>query len=186
MTQWISVFQYRGSGDFDEYPFDEPSPSPNYNPATPGYQPDTPQGPYTPQTPGAANMYNSDHTYSPYQQTPSPADYPSKVLKFNVKISFLTLSCIFSYVLFLCIKLVPQVLQLMLARLVHLAMLELLLPVGMDIVQWLLEHLLHQVQVIFMFMTVLLYCSGSLKIIIIIIYFVCFLLMCYHYLVTMI
>lgn len=67
----------RGSGDFEDYPFDEPSPSPTYNPATPGYQPDTPQGPYTPQTPGGANMYNSDHTYSPYQQTPSPADYPA-------------------------------------------------------------------------------------------------------------
>lgn len=63
------------SGDFEDYHFDEPSPSPTYNPATPGYQPETPQGPYTPQTPGSAVMYSSDHTYSPYQQTPSPASY---------------------------------------------------------------------------------------------------------------
>lgn len=68
----------RGPDDFEDYPFDNPTPSPTYNPATPGYQPDTPQGPYTPQTPGGTNMYNSDHTYSPYQQTPSPADYPRK------------------------------------------------------------------------------------------------------------
>ncbi|RWR99676.1 transcription elongation factor SPT5-like protein, partial [Dinothrombium tinctorium] len=43
------------------------------NPPTPGYtNPDTPQGgPFTPQTPG---MYaSSDHTYSPYQPTPSPS-----------------------------------------------------------------------------------------------------------------
>ncbi|CAL1263965.1 unnamed protein product [Larinioides sclopetarius] len=64
----------RGSGDFDDYPYDEPSPSPAYNPGTPGY-PDNSQGPYTPQTPGNA-LYNSDHTYSPYQQTPSPSAYP--------------------------------------------------------------------------------------------------------------
>ncbi|RWS29277.1 transcription elongation factor SPT5-like protein, partial [Leptotrombidium deliense] len=43
------------------------------NPPTPGYaNPETPQGgPFTPQTPG---MYaSSDHTYSPYQPTPSPS-----------------------------------------------------------------------------------------------------------------
>ncbi|KAG8193552.1 hypothetical protein JTE90_003761 [Oedothorax gibbosus] len=66
----------RGSSDFEDYPFDEPSPSPReYNPGTPGFHPDTPSGPFTPQTPG--NMYNSDHTYSPYQQaSPSPSGYP--------------------------------------------------------------------------------------------------------------
>lgn len=83
----FKLYLNRGSTDFDDYPFDEPSPSPNYNPATPGYQPETPQGPYTPQTPGAANMYNSDHTYSPYQQTPSPADYPSKLLRIDIYFS---------------------------------------------------------------------------------------------------
>ncbi|GAB6022325.1 transcription elongation factor spt5 [Chamberlinius hualienensis] len=69
------------ANDYDNYNFLEPSPAP-YNPATPGYQPETPQGgPYTPQTPGSAGMY-SDHTYSPYQAspsssaaTPSPAGY---------------------------------------------------------------------------------------------------------------
>ncbi|XP_014681911.1 PREDICTED: transcription elongation factor SPT5-like isoform X2 [Priapulus caudatus] len=66
--------------DYD-YHFDEPSPSPSAyvgtpNPATPGYQPDTPtQGPFTPQTPGSAGMYGSDHTYSPYQGTPSPSGF---------------------------------------------------------------------------------------------------------------
>ena len=60
------------SGDFDEFNFDDnqPTQSPadaNYNPATPGYNPDvpSPQGPYTPQTPGS--------TYSPYANpAPSP------------------------------------------------------------------------------------------------------------------
>ena len=56
--------------DFD-YPFEDSAASPaDYtpNPATPGYQPDTPQGPYTPQTPGSA--------YSPYgQPAPSPGGY---------------------------------------------------------------------------------------------------------------
>ncbi|KAF4530960.1 hypothetical protein B566_EDAN011341 [Ephemera danica] len=59
------------SGDLDNYSLDDPSPSPGYNPSTPGYQPDTPAGPYTPQTPGT--MYGSDHSYSPYHQSPSPA-----------------------------------------------------------------------------------------------------------------
>ena len=62
----------RLNNDFDDY-FDESSPSPAYNPATPGsaYHADTPQGPYTPHTPGTS--YSSDHTYSPYQPSPSPA-----------------------------------------------------------------------------------------------------------------
>ncbi|KAL1443769.1 hypothetical protein MTO96_045837, partial [Rhipicephalus appendiculatus] len=39
--------------ELDDYTLDEGSPSPSYQPATPGYQaPETPQGPYTPQTPG--------------------------------------------------------------------------------------------------------------------------------------
>ncbi|XP_064477491.1 transcription elongation factor SPT5-like [Ornithodoros turicata] len=58
--------------ELDDYHFEESSPSPSYNPATPGYQPETPQGPYTPQTPG---MYSSDHSYSPYQASPSPTTY---------------------------------------------------------------------------------------------------------------
>lgn len=63
------------SNDFEDYHFDEPSPSPSFNPATPGYQPETPQGPYTPQTPGSTGMYSSDHTYSPYQASPSPTGF---------------------------------------------------------------------------------------------------------------
>ncbi len=60
-------------GDLDNW--DDQSPSPAYNPATPGsaYHVDTPQGPYTPHTPGTS--YGSDHTYSPYQPSPSPAPY---------------------------------------------------------------------------------------------------------------
>ncbi|KAH8035967.1 hypothetical protein HPB51_014090 [Rhipicephalus microplus] len=63
--------------ELDDYTLDEGSPSPSYQPATPGYQaPETPQGPYTPQTPG---MYGSDHSYSPsptaYQPSPSPTGY---------------------------------------------------------------------------------------------------------------
>lgn len=60
-------------GDMDNW--DDQSPSPAYNPATPGsaYHADTPQGPYTPHTPGTS--YGSDHTYSPYQPSPSPAPY---------------------------------------------------------------------------------------------------------------
>ena len=66
------VCAYRGDDEFD-FKLDESTPSPadyNTNPATPGYQPDTPspQGPYTPQTPGSA--------YSPYgQPSPSPTSY---------------------------------------------------------------------------------------------------------------
>ncbi|KAK2179528.1 hypothetical protein NP493_486g02048 [Ridgeia piscesae] len=60
-------------GNDFEYNFDESTPSPaDYtpNPTTPGYQLDmpSPQGPYTPQTPGSA--------YSPYHPVaPSPAGY---------------------------------------------------------------------------------------------------------------
>ncbi|XP_042899207.1 transcription elongation factor SPT5 [Parasteatoda tepidariorum] len=61
----------RGSSDFDEYPFEEPSPSPANYAATPAYQQD--QGPFTPQTPGSTY---ADHNYSPYQ-TPSPGGYPA-------------------------------------------------------------------------------------------------------------
>uniref|UniRef100_T1IQH2 Transcription elongation factor SPT5 n=1 Tax=Strigamia maritima TaxID=126957 RepID=T1IQH2_STRMM len=64
------------SNDYDDYHYDDPSPSPGYNPATPGYQPETPQGPYTPQ-PSISAMYSSDHSYSPYQATPSPTAYQS-------------------------------------------------------------------------------------------------------------
>lgn len=45
-----------------------------------GYEPPQPYGqagPFTPQTPGT--MYGSDHTYSPYQPSPSPA-YPAGYL----------------------------------------------------------------------------------------------------------
>ncbi|KAM7282267.1 transcription elongation factor SPT5 [Ixodes scapularis] len=57
--------------ELDDYQLEEASPS--YQPATPGYQaPETPQGPYTPQTPG---MYGSDHGFSPYQASPSPTAY---------------------------------------------------------------------------------------------------------------
>lgn len=59
--------------EFDDYSFDEASPSPAYNPGTPGYQSDAGQGPYTPQTPGT--VYSSDHNYSPYQPEPSPTGY---------------------------------------------------------------------------------------------------------------
>lgn len=59
-------------GDLENW--DDQSPSPAYNPATPGsgYHVDTPQGPFTPHTPGTA--YGSEH-YSPYNPTPSPAPY---------------------------------------------------------------------------------------------------------------
>lgn len=49
----------------------EESPAPQY-PA--GYG----QGPFTPQTPGT--MYGSDHSYSPYQPSPSPAGYAAGYL----------------------------------------------------------------------------------------------------------
>lgn len=63
--------------ELEDYSLEESSPSPSYQPATPGYQaPETPQGPYTPQTPG---MYGSDRSYSPspnaYQPSPSPTGY---------------------------------------------------------------------------------------------------------------
>jgi transcription elongation factor SPT5 len=58
------------NNDFDGYSLDEASPSPNYNPSTPGYQAG---GPYTPQTPGT--MYGSDQSFSPYQPSPSPSVY---------------------------------------------------------------------------------------------------------------
>lgn len=61
------------NNDF-EYNLDESSPSPGYNPSTPGPYGQT-GGPFTPQTPGT--MYGSDHTYSPYQPSPSPTGYPS-------------------------------------------------------------------------------------------------------------
>jgi len=54
--------------DFDDYSFDENSPSPNYNPGTPGYSQESPSGPYTPATPGS--VYNPQD-YSPYQPSPS-------------------------------------------------------------------------------------------------------------------
>ncbi|KAL0271372.1 UNVERIFIED_CONTAM: hypothetical protein PYX00_008479 [Menopon gallinae] len=59
------------SNDFEGYSLDEASPSPGYNPSTPGYQAG---GPYTPQTPGGT-MYGSDHSYSPYQPSPSPSGF---------------------------------------------------------------------------------------------------------------
>lgn len=40
-------------GNFDNYDFDETSPSPNYNPGTPGYSAEG-SGPYTPTTPSSA------------------------------------------------------------------------------------------------------------------------------------
>ncbi|UYV79463.1 SUPT5H [Cordylochernes scorpioides] len=54
--------------DFEDS-FNYAEPSPSYNPSTPGYQADTPPnaGPYTPQA------FGSDHTYSPFQNTTSPA-----------------------------------------------------------------------------------------------------------------
>lgn len=58
------------SSDFD---YNEPSPSPGYNPSTPGYQ--MSGTPFTPHTPG--NMYGSDHGYSPYGQSSSPSPSPS-------------------------------------------------------------------------------------------------------------
>ena len=71
------MFYFDRPAEFDEFNFeDNPTPSPadaNYNPATPGYNPDapSPQGPYTPQTPGSS--------YSPYAQpSPSPGSYQGK------------------------------------------------------------------------------------------------------------
>ena len=68
--------------DFEEYGFDDSTPSPNYNPGTPGggsgtpggqgsgYSQESPANPYTPQTPGS--VYNPQDGYSPYQPSPSP------------------------------------------------------------------------------------------------------------------
>lgn len=59
------------STDYESsYSLDDASPSPGYNPSTPGYTAATAAaGPYTPQTPG---MYGSEHSFSPYQPSPSP------------------------------------------------------------------------------------------------------------------
>uniref|UniRef100_A0A1B0GFA1 Spt5 C-terminal domain-containing protein n=1 Tax=Glossina morsitans morsitans TaxID=37546 RepID=A0A1B0GFA1_GLOMM len=63
------------SNDFD-YSLEEPSPSPGYNPSTPGYQINTQ---FLPQNPGT--LYGSDRSYSPspypvgYMNTPSPSSY---------------------------------------------------------------------------------------------------------------
>lgn len=58
--------------DFD-YPLEDPSPSPGYNPNTPGYA----MSSFAPHTPG--NMYGSDQGYSPYQQSPSPSPSPYQI-----------------------------------------------------------------------------------------------------------
>lgn len=58
--------------EFDDYSFDDTTPSPNYNPGTPGYaQGESPSNPYTPATPGS--VYNPQDGYSPYQPSPSPS-----------------------------------------------------------------------------------------------------------------
>jgi hypothetical protein len=64
------------SRDYDDYNFDDTTPSPNYNPATPGggesgrYE--SPSGaPYTPATPGS--VYNPQEGYSPYHPSPTGA-----------------------------------------------------------------------------------------------------------------
>lgn len=61
-----------GNRDFEEggYSFDDTTPSPNYNPGTPGYAQESPSNPYTPATPGS--VYNPQDGYSPYQPSPSP------------------------------------------------------------------------------------------------------------------
>ena len=56
--------------DYDDYSFDDTTPSPNYNPGTPGYNQESPSASYTPATPGS--VYNSQEGYSPYQPSPSP------------------------------------------------------------------------------------------------------------------
>ena len=68
--------------DYEDYGFDDSTPSPNYNPGTPGggsgtpggqgsgYSQESPANPYTPQTPGS--VYNPQDGYSPYQPSPSP------------------------------------------------------------------------------------------------------------------
>lgn len=57
-----------------EYNLEDPSPSPGYNPNTPGYTMSTPFAPHTP-----GNMYGSDQGYSPYQQSPSPSPSPYQI-----------------------------------------------------------------------------------------------------------
>lgn len=61
------------STDFD-YNLEQPSPSSGYNPSTPGYQMNTQFAPHTP-----GNMYGSERSYSPYQQSPSPSPSPYQV-----------------------------------------------------------------------------------------------------------
>ncbi|UYV79470.1 SUPT5H [Cordylochernes scorpioides] len=65
---WDPTYTPARNQDFEDS-FNYAEPSPSYNPSTPGYQADTPPnaGPYTPQA------FGSDHTYSPYQTTTSPA-----------------------------------------------------------------------------------------------------------------
>eukprot|EP00094_Tigriopus_californicus_P005339 TCALIF_05148-PA protein Name:"Similar to SUPT5H Transcription elongation factor SPT5 (Homo sapiens)" AED:0.12 eAED:0.12 QI:0/0.33/0.3/1/0.77/0.8/10/0/1058 len=64
------------SRDFDDYSFDDTTPSPNYNPGTPGYTAqESPSNTYTPATPGS--VYNPQEGYSPYQTSPSPTGYQS-------------------------------------------------------------------------------------------------------------
>ena len=71
--------------EYDDYSFDDTTPSPNYNPGTPGgsgaggsaggpgsgsYQESPASNSYTPATP--ASVYNPQEGYSPYQPSPSP------------------------------------------------------------------------------------------------------------------
>jgi len=59
--------------EFDDYNFDDTSPSPNYNPGTPSLAAqESPSGPYTPS--GHGSVYNPQD-YSPYQPSPSPSAY---------------------------------------------------------------------------------------------------------------
>lgn len=61
------------SREYDDYNFDETSPSPNYNPGTPSLTAqESPSGPYTPS--GQGSVYNPQD-YSPYQPSPSPSAY---------------------------------------------------------------------------------------------------------------
>lgn len=62
------------SNDYD-YNMDQASPSPVYNPSTPGgFQLNTPFAPHTP-----GNMYGSENSYGPYQGSPSPSPSPYQV-----------------------------------------------------------------------------------------------------------
>ncbi|XP_037941667.1 transcription elongation factor SPT5-like [Teleopsis dalmanni] len=65
------------SNDFD-YNIEDPSPSPGYNPSTPGYQVNTP---FAPQTPGT--LYGSERSYSPFNPSPSPTPSPYPVNYMN-------------------------------------------------------------------------------------------------------